>query len=123
MSLGVWLRQERERRGLSLRGLEAITGVSHSTIDEIEKNPAYDPGLSTLMKLADGMNVGRDNMLEYAGYPTGKERRPRPTPEEIYAAIDTAIDELNEDARGPARNAKELLASLLRLPKGRRNAH
>lgn len=121
MSLGKWLRQERERRGLSLRGMEEITGVSHSTIDAIEKNPDYDPGLSTLMKLADKLSVPRADMLEHAGYPTGKNRRPRLTDAEFNEVVDEAIAEMNESVQGPARSAKETLAALLRLPRHRQN--
>lgn len=122
MSLGVWLREERRRRDLSYRKLEALTGISHSTLEEIEKNPDYDPGLRTVIKLADGMGVPRWKMLDNAGYPSGTEQSPPLTPDELDRAIEVAIDQMNEDARGPVRDAKRLLANLLWRAR-RNNAH
>ena len=93
MALGDWLRQERERRGgKSLRDMAALTGLSHTTLDDIEKNPNYDPGLSTVIQLADKLGVPRWQMLEHAGYPSGREQSPPLTPDELDRAVEAVID-------------------------------
>lgn len=50
--LGTRLKELRERAGLSARGLEAKTGIAHSTLSRLENDPHANPSLSYLVELA-----------------------------------------------------------------------
>lgn len=55
-ALGDYLRAERTRRGLSLTKTKALTGVSRSTLNEIE-NKNRVPYLETITKILDGLSA------------------------------------------------------------------
>ncbi len=67
--LGAYIRLAREARGWSLRDLATKAGVSHTSVDNIEKG--YDPRtgrdtnitLDTLQKLALALNDSPDHLL------------------------------------------------------------
>jgi XRE family transcriptional regulator, regulator of sulfur utilization len=50
------LREIRQRQGLTLRGLKAVSGVAVSALAKFEAGEG-DPQLSTLVKLAKALNV------------------------------------------------------------------
>lgn len=115
MSLGAHVKARREELNLSQRDAAERCGLSQTALRYIEEHPDADPGLSVVMGLAKGLRVPRADVLEWAGYPTGQEESPPLTARELDRAVEAVIEQLNEDVRVPARNAKELLASLLHL--------
>lgn len=72
MALGDFLRDERARRGQNYREFAELCGISVSALRWIEDHPEADPGLSVVMKMADGLEIPRWQMLEHAGYPSGR---------------------------------------------------
>lgn len=56
MTLGERIRNIREEKGLSLRKLSEIAGISASLLSQIETNKV-DPSLSTLHKIAQGLGI------------------------------------------------------------------
>lgn len=69
---GERLRQWRERRLLTLRALEAKSGVRFHTIHAIETGKQA-PRISTLKKLLDALEIGPDEVMPgQAGEETGK---------------------------------------------------
>jgi len=57
IQLGEMLALAREVNGLTLRDLEAKTGVSNALISQIETGKIKDPGFSTVVRLARGLNI------------------------------------------------------------------
>jgi ribosome-binding protein aMBF1 (putative translation factor) len=57
MTLGKILRQKREERGLSLRDLEKITGVYHSTIGKIERGAVRAPAFEDVVRIAKALGL------------------------------------------------------------------
>jgi len=57
------LRELRRERHLTLRDLEAISGVDHSSIGKIE-NGEHLPNLGTLLKLAKALEVSLDDLID-----------------------------------------------------------
>lgn len=62
-SLGTRLRRIRERRGLKPRDLALLSGVSASTISELESGQRTDLRGAGLRKLADALSVSVDWLL------------------------------------------------------------
>ena len=57
------LRKVRTGRGLTLRQLEEASGITQSTIHQIEKGKRLRPHLSTVKKLADTLGVEPDKLM------------------------------------------------------------
>lgn len=57
------LRQYREARELSLRGLAQVAGVHYVSLIRLEAG-TFDPRLSTLRKLAQALNVSVCDLID-----------------------------------------------------------
>lgn len=68
--LGTFLRSARERKGLSLRGVEKQTGVSNAYLSQIESGKINQPSPNILYKLSEIYQVSYDELLKLAGHPT-----------------------------------------------------
>lgn len=66
--LGNHLRQTRQERGLSTRGLATKTGISHSTINRIEHGRLVKPRRDKLTKIANALELKLIDLYAHAGY-------------------------------------------------------
>lgn len=94
MSQGLdqWLRERRQKEGLSLRKAAARVGLSHGTIADIEKG--VTPSRATIRKVAQGFSRDEnerlaleDNLLTLAGY-----RTPRSDGKDLSPALGRLLD-------------------------------
>ena len=91
-SLGKLIRSIRISRGMSIEGLARVAGVSAGGISQIERG-AGNPAITTLMKIAEGMQVPVGSFLRTDQEPQGlvvrKEHRKRLVPGEglIYELL------------------------------------
>jgi transcriptional regulator with XRE-family HTH domain len=91
-SLGQLVRSIRISRGMSIEGLAKAAGVSAGGISQIERG-AGNPAITTLMKIAQGMQVPVGSFLQADQEPQGllvrKENRKRLVPSEglIYELL------------------------------------
>jgi transcriptional regulator with XRE-family HTH domain len=69
------LRKIREECGLSIYALWKLSGVGVATISEIESGKNTSPGLVTMVKLADVLNVSLDTLAGRPFTGTGKGQR------------------------------------------------
>lgn len=67
------LKQWREKRGLSVRKLGALSGVHFVSIVKIE-NDRLDPQLSTIRKLCAALRVSPNQLLGVADRPQKRRR-------------------------------------------------
>jgi transcriptional regulator with XRE-family HTH domain len=67
-SFGESLRITRELRKLSLREVEAATGISNAYLSQLENDKIKKPSPHFLHKLAASYNVGYEVLMESAGY-------------------------------------------------------
>jgi transcriptional regulator with XRE-family HTH domain len=75
--LGPFLAAARKARGLSLREVEAATGISNAYISQLETGKIREPSPANLHKLGELYAVSYTMLLELAGYPVpGIESRP-----------------------------------------------
>jgi len=70
--LGVFLREQCEQRGLSLRRLSINSGLSPGTVHNIIKRK-YQPTLFSLNRLADYLGVKRQYLWQLAGLLEGMD--------------------------------------------------
>lgn len=79
LTLGQFLRAEREVKRLSLRDVERHTGISNAYLSQLESGRIKEPSPNVLYKLAELYGVSYDEAMALAGYPSqepGRSRRP-----------------------------------------------
>jgi transcriptional regulator with XRE-family HTH domain len=64
MSLGDNIRTIRKAKGVTISDLSSITGVSRSTITDIENDKGRGPTITTLKKIADALGVSVDDFFK-----------------------------------------------------------
>jgi transcriptional regulator with XRE-family HTH domain len=75
--LGSFLAATRKAKGLSLREVEAATGISNAYISQLETGKIREPSPATLHKLGELYGASYAMLLDLAGYPVpGTESRP-----------------------------------------------
>src|SRR4051812_15382717 len=67
-TLGAYVRQARERAGLSLRHLEAITGISRPMLNRLELDLLDKPSPTVLQRVAEALELDSDDLFAFAGY-------------------------------------------------------
>ncbi len=100
-TLGQMILQARERAGLSLRNLEAITGISRATLNRLELDQVDDPSADTLLRLADALELNSDDLFILLGYEPSTDL-PSLTPylRSKYHLPPSALAEASEALRG-----------------------
>jgi transcriptional regulator with XRE-family HTH domain len=84
--MGDRLRQARQARGLSLRGLADVLGVSPSLISQVETGRAK-PSVNTLYALATELGISLDTLLFTDTQPADRTPEPAPVEEPFEAEI------------------------------------
>jgi HTH-type transcriptional regulator, competence development regulator len=69
-TLGQFLKNAREKQGLSLRAVEKVTGISNPYLSQLEGNKIKQPSPTLLHKLCELYEVPYGTVMELAGYPT-----------------------------------------------------
>lgn len=75
MKLGELFSLARELKGWTLRDLEAKTGVSNPLLSQIETGKVKDPGLSTVVRIADALGLSMDRVAATARPPLSAIKR------------------------------------------------
>jgi len=73
--LGEQLRQARAHAGLSIYALASQSGIGIATISEIESGKNKNPGLLTVARLADVLQVSLDTLAERTPVAAKRQRR------------------------------------------------
>lgn len=63
LELGAHLKKLRERKGLSMRSLAQLSGVSHPYISQLESGRNTEPSLKVIAKLAGPLGVSAAQLL------------------------------------------------------------
>ena len=78
-NLGPYLAAARSRKGLSLRAVEAETGISNAYLSQLETGKIREPSPTNLHKLSRTLRGPYATLLELAGYPVPGRARARPS--------------------------------------------
>jgi transcriptional regulator with XRE-family HTH domain len=74
-SLAAMFRESRNRLGMTLREVEAKTGISNAYLSQLESGKVKEPSPKTLHKLCELYDFSYSLALELAGYPVPSERK------------------------------------------------
>ena len=65
-ALGAFIRQQRQRAGLSLRQLAELTSLSNPYLSQVERG-LHQPSVRVLKAISDALNVSAETLLAEAG--------------------------------------------------------
>jgi transcriptional regulator with XRE-family HTH domain len=68
VNFGVWLKQEREKQGLSQSALGARAELNRAIINKLENDPAIQPTAETLIAIARGLELPRSIVFAAIGW-------------------------------------------------------
>lgn len=103
--LGPFLRSARERRNLTLRAVERMTGVSNAYSSQLECSKIRKPSPLVLHKLAELYEVPYPLLLELAGYPAPEASPTAPI------VVDSRLGPMNSDEETALKEYLEFLRS------------
>ena len=67
-SLGQTIRKAREDRGLSLRALELMTGISNAHLSQLETGRIEQPSMALLYSVSEALELDYTSLLRLAGH-------------------------------------------------------
>jgi len=84
-ALGAFIRQQRQRAGLSLRELAELTSLSNPYLSQVERG-LHQPSVRVLRAISDALNLSAETLLAQSGLidamtgdsPDGKNPGPAP---------------------------------------------
>jgi transcriptional regulator with XRE-family HTH domain len=92
---GTYIKSLRQEKGLTLREVEAATGISNAYLSQLESGKIKQPSPSNLFKLAELYGIPYESLMEKVGYPA-----PKPNPEiqrKEPAAVLNRLGKLTEE--------------------------
>lgn len=72
-TFGEYIKRLRELRGYSQRKLSELSNLSNTTISRIEKGSIENSDTDTIIKIATGLALDKEQLLIYAGYLDNKK--------------------------------------------------
>ncbi len=66
VGLGAFIRQQRQRAGLSLRQLAELTHLSNPYLSQVERG-LHEPSVRVLKAISDALNLSAETLLAEAG--------------------------------------------------------
>ena len=92
--LGDFLRRGREGKGLSLRKVEELTGISNAYLSQLESAKIQQPSPLDLHKLCGVYELSYSLAMEHAGYPLPQGVEPASPQQRLLARLGaTTADE------------------------------
>ncbi|MCR3760438.1 helix-turn-helix domain-containing protein [Clostridium felsineum] len=105
-TFGEYIKRIRELRGYSQRRLSEITGLSNTTISRIEKGSIENSDTDTVVKLANGLDLNKEELLITAGYLDNKKENTQLESIKDYIKLGlknlgwiNSYDDINEETR------------------------
>lgn len=86
MKLGDKIRQLRENSKLTQGQLAGASSVSQGYLSQLENGEVKHPSAAVLLRIAQAMSVGGDELFEAAGYPTVRTLR------EAYRGYEATVE-------------------------------
>ena len=65
-ALGAFIRQQRQRAGLSLRQMAELTSLSNPNLSQVERG-LHQPSVRVLRAISDALNLSAETLLAQAG--------------------------------------------------------
>jgi transcriptional regulator with XRE-family HTH domain len=95
--VGEYLKKIREDKNLSLRDVEAETGISNSYLSQLESGKIKEPSPNLLHKLSEFYGVSYETVMELAGYPLSDINKEEPQIRRLAARLGRVTEEEEEE--------------------------
>jgi HTH-type transcriptional regulator, competence development regulator len=95
--LGEELRRIRELKGMTLREVEKITGISNAYISQVETGKIEKPSPNNLYKLAEAYGVSYEQLMEKAGFIMRSEKNQQSVTKSLVGAALSTIEDLTPE--------------------------
>jgi transcriptional regulator with XRE-family HTH domain len=112
-NFGEYIKEIREKKGLSINQLAVKSGVSNAQISRIENGLRELPRPNTISKLAKGLDVPATELMEKAGYFEGLDEQKRDGVKNYFKLqgnLDERLEDLIKQAYGSKQEKKVLEA-------------
>lgn len=96
LDFGNYLKKLRIERGLTIRQVEAFSGVSNSYLSQLENGKRGIPSPDTLKKLAPVYRISYEELMSAAGYLTAEVKESSPKYSATVTAYTEAMNMLDE---------------------------
>jgi transcriptional regulator with XRE-family HTH domain len=102
-ALGAFIRQQRQRAGLSLRQMAELTSLSNPYLSQVERG-LHEPSVRVLRAISEALNLSAERLLTEAGLidaMAGRARRETGDGPAVWATEDAIRDDqrLNDDQK------------------------
>jgi transcriptional regulator with XRE-family HTH domain len=102
-ALGAFIRQQRQRAGLSLRQMAELTSLSNPYLSQVERG-LHEPSVRVLRAISEALNLSAETLLTEAGLidaMAGRARRETGDGPAVWATEDAIRDDqrLNDDQK------------------------
>ena len=102
-ALGAFIRQQRQRAGLSLRQMAELTSLSNPYLSQVERG-LHEPSVRVLRAISEALNLSAETLLTEAGLIdalAGSGRREKGDGPAVSATEDAIRDDqrLNDDQK------------------------
>jgi len=97
-SLGQFLKDAREHKGLSLRAVATETGISNPYLSQLEGDKIKQPSPTLLHKVCELYEISYHTAMELAGYPTVQANEKAPSYRNGFAARLGPVTRKEEEA-------------------------
>jgi len=104
MGVGAYLKELREKRGLSMRDVERLSEISSGHLSMIEQEKVREPSPRILHSLAGLYNVSYVGLMKRTGYLPASVREDRP----VRSMAFRGADRLSAEQRGRIQRLIEL---------------
>jgi transcriptional regulator with XRE-family HTH domain len=94
-ALGAFIRQQRQRAGLSLRQLAELTSLSNPYLSQVERG-LHEPSVRVLKAISDALNLSAETLLAEAGL---IDAMAGGSPDAVPPAVPSTEDAIRADQR------------------------
>ena len=96
-TIGKYLKDARNDKKLSLRAVEAETGISNAYLSQLESDKIKEPSPNLLFKLCEFYEISYETAMELAGYPLPSADEEKPTLKRLAARFGKVTEEEEEE--------------------------
>lgn len=96
-TIGKFLKEARNDKNLSLRAVEAETGISNAYLSQLESDKINEPSPNLLFKLCEFYGISYQTALELVGYPLQQNIEEEPSIRRLTARFGKVTDEEEEE--------------------------
>ncbi len=96
-TVGKFLKEAREEKGLSLRAVETQTQISNAYLSQLESYKIKEPSPNLLFKLCEFYGISYETAMELVGYPLPVDTTKEPALRKLAARLGEVTSDEEEE--------------------------